>query len=97
VGNGGCCLTPGNTVFSTFGMAVAVGLDVGVTVGLAGKLVGVPWDNGVAAGMAVSVAVMVAGTGRVLVAVALPDGGSAHRSPGPGCPANAMVPRDRSR
>jgi hypothetical protein len=87
----------GTTVFSTFRIAVAVGLDVGVTVGLAGKLVGVPWDDGVAVGVAVSVAVIVAGTGTVLVSVALPDGASDHRSPGPGCPANAMVPRDRSR
>ena len=97
MGNGGCCLTAGTMVFSTARTAVAVGLDVGVTVGLAGKLVGGPWDDGVAVGVAASVAVMVAGTGAVLVSVALLDGTSALRSPGPGCPANAMVPRDRSR
>ena len=96
MGKGGCCLMPGITVFSTSGPAVAVGLDVGVTVGLAGKLVGVPWDDGVVVGVAVSVAVTVAGTGTVLVLVALLVGASAHTSSGPGCPANAMVPWDRS-
>jgi len=97
VGNGGCCLTAGNSVFSTVRTAVAVGLGVGVTVGLAGRLVGVPWDDGVAVGVAVCVDVMVAGTDAVLVPVTLLVGASTHTSPGPCCPAKAMVPWDRSR
>ena len=94
VGNGGCCLTAGNSVLSTVRTAVAVGLDVGVTVGLTGKLVGVPWDDGVAVGVAVCVDVMVAGTDTVPVTLLVRA--STHTSPGPGCPAKAMVPWDRS-
>ena len=114
VGNGGCCLTAGNSAFSTVRTAVAVGLGVGVTVGLAwtvvgvpggngvsvgltGRLVGVPLDNGVTVGVTVCVGVMVAGAGAVRVPATRVVGSSAHRSPGPGCPAKAMVPWDRSR
>jgi hypothetical protein len=103
VGNGGCCLKAGITVPSTDWTAVAAGLAVGVTVGLAaelvgvtvglaGRLVGVPWEIGVCVGVAACVDVRVAGIGTVLVPVALLARATARLSPGSVCPARATVP-----
>ena len=93
MGKGGCCLMTGIVVRSTTGTVVSVGPGVGVTAGLTG----VPWDWDEVVGVAVDVAVTVAGTGAVLVSVGLPARDRARRSPGSDCPAKTMVPRDRSR